>query len=688
MSAGESQHDQTATIREEVRRTIQQLNEMAQSERSFDQFCEAVLSKVVKITGAHGALLWQINGNNTPRLTHQAGGHPSEVAQTVTSQENEQHSHAVMEVISRQIPMGLASEAFVGSTNGDPNDPNLARDQSFLMLFSPVYNRSKECCGTLELLQRGDISSAAQEGYLRFLTQIAQLFPRWHEQHDLARLTESADQWNDKIDFITEVHRSIDPVETAYAIANETRRLLNCDRVSVARWNGNKCLVKAISSQDRFDNRANVVRQLGYVATSSVSADTPFWILGNTEGIAPEVGRQINDYLDEAHSRTLAVLPLIARAPEAPDLEMRSRRKTKDRKLGALIIEYFDADVRQDQINDQCELVVRQSEMALENSRIHGEIFLLPIWQRLGWLQKLLFRDHLAKTLTGLGALVVLVAFLIFFPKELKMKADGVMHPTRRQTIFSQTDGIIESVAIDERSPVKQGELLLQLENPDLDLQIKDLELQLASTEHQISDTRYQMSRGSSNEAERSELGSSLELLKARKLNLESRLDLLHKKQGFLRITSPIDGIVVTPEPKRRLLNYPTTANLAVLEVADFGGPWQLELRIPQNKIGYVNQAMLDSKGEPVQVEFRIGTNPNLVLIGRLKSVASRAVSSETGEPEFRAIVEADSEQFQQLQDELQTGAGVTAKIHCGTHSLGFVWFYQIIDWLRTKVFF
>ena len=67
----------------------------------------------------------------------------------------------------------------------------------------------------------------------------------------------------------------------------------------------------------------------------------------------------------------------------------------------------------------------------------------------------------------------------------------------------------------------------------------------------------------------------------------------MRKKQSFQTITSPIDGTVVTPQPKRRLLNFPTTANLAVLEVADFEGPWQMELKIPQNKIGYVTKAML-----------------------------------------------------------------------------------------------
>jgi hypothetical protein len=141
------------------------------------------------------------------------------------------------------------------------------------------------------------------------------------------------------------------------------------------------------------------------------------------------------------------------------------------------------------------------------------------------------------------------------------------------------------------------------------------------------------------------------------------------------------------------LLNFPTTANLALLEVADFEGPWQMELKIPQNKIGYVTKAMLEAEENPtlddqLEVEFRIGTNPNLVLDGRLISVASRAVPSESGIPEFRAMVEADAEQFQQLSDELRSGTGVTAKIHCGQRSLGFVCFHQIIDWVKTNVFF
>jgi hypothetical protein len=688
MSAGEHQNNPSpAAIREEVRRTIQQLNEMAQTEKDFDHFCDTVLKKVVTITGAHGALFWQINGDRTPRLTHQSGKHPNQTAREVLSHDNPQHANAVMEVVDKELPMGLTSEAFTGGP-ATSDDPNAQRDESFLMLFSPVYNRTKKCCGTLELLQRGDISPQAQEGYLRFLTQISKLFLRWSEQQDLAKLTQHADSWHDRLEFITEVHRSIDRTETCYAIANEARRLLGCDRVSVGTWNGRRCKIVAISSQDRFDNRANVVRLLSNVATASVSADARFWITGSTEGMAPEVARKINDYLDESHSRTLAVIPLLARPPETPDLEMKSRRKEEAKKLGVIIFEFFDADVAENEIDENSLLIVNQSQLALENARKHGEIFMLPVWQRLGWLQKLLFRDHFAKTMTGLACFIALVLLLLFFPKELNMKVDGVMHPTFRRTIFAQTEGVIREVLIGERQQVTVGQKLLQLENRDLDLQIIDSESQLKLLDVQIADANSMLSGGLRDALERADISMAIRQYEKQKETLVAQLELMYEKRSFQEITSPIDGTIVTPQPKRRYKDFPVSANLPLLEVADLKGTWQLELKIPQNKVAYIDEAYKENGGRPLNVVFKIGTNPNLNLMGTVANIDQRAVPTETGAPDFRAIVEIDSSQLEDLKGELRTGAGATAKIQCGKHSLGFVCFYQVYDFLRTKVFF
>ena len=150
-----------------------------------------------------------------------------------------------------------------------------------------------------------------------------------------------------------------------------------------------------------------------------------------------------------------------------------------------IVLEYFDADVTEAQIEEDSKLIVQQSEIALENARKHSEIFMQPVWKRLGWLQKVLFRDHLAKTITGLVALGILTAVLIFMPWELKMKVDGVMHPTVRKTIFSQSEGMISEVMVAEEERVTQGQALMVIDDPDLDTQISTAELELESTGHQ-----------------------------------------------------------------------------------------------------------------------------------------------------------------------------------------------------------
>ena len=685
MSSTEQTEASPDAIRDEVRRTIQSLKELAQTEKDYDKFCETVLGKVVKITGAYGALLWQVNGDNLAKLTHRSGVLPNETAKAILSQADGQHGKAVVEVVTKQRPMGLMSEAFTGrSTNPDQN-----ADEPFLMLLSPVFKRADSCVGTVELLQRANITPQAQEGYLRFLNQVATLIQRWHEQQDLKKLTVSANSWSNRLEFISESHRSIDRKETCYAIANEARRLLNCDRVSVGTWNGRRCKIVAISSQDRFDNRSNVVRLLSNVATASVSANAPFWITGSTQGLAPEVATKINEYLDESHSRTLAVIPLLAQPPETAELEMQSRRKKKPKKLGVICLEYFDADVAEAEIEEDRNLIVGQSEIALENARKHGEIFLLPIWKRLGWLQKLLFRDHLRKTLFGLACLGLLTAAMFLWPKELKMKVDGVMHPTIRRTIYPQTDGIITEVLIDEREQVTAGQRLMVLENPDLEVGISVQEFEIKRVQADIAHATNQLSSGRvKDRMERSDISMSVNHYQQKIADMHEQLELMKLKRSYQEIVSPINGTVITPQPKRRYKDFPVVPNHALLEVVDLDGSWQLELKIPQAKVVYIDRAFIAAEGDPLNVEFKIGTNPNLTLHGTIHSILPRAVPSETGPPEYRAIVVIDQEQLKDLEEELRSGAGATAKILCGKRPLGFVCFYQVYDFLRTQVFF
>ena len=683
MSSGHQQTQSAQEIRDEVRRTIQQLTELARTEKDFDQFSETVLANIVKITGAHGAILWQIDPQTGLSQTHQFGKYPHQAAREITSAENDRHTGAILEVVRKKLPMGISSEAFTGNANIEELDQ---RPIPFLLLFAPLLDRQQNSRGALELLQRGDISPQAQEGYLRFLNQVAQLFQRWNEQQDLARLTEDVDQWQERMKFISETHRHIDPTETSYAIANEARRLLKCDRVSVGRWTGSRCKIDAISSQDRFDNRSNVVRLLSNVATASVSSETPFWITGDTDGIAPEVASKINEYLDEAHSRTLAVIPLLCKPPELPDLEMRSRRREKARKLGVIVFEYFDRDVLEDSIEEDRKLIVEQSELALENARKHNEIFLQPVWKRLGWLQQVLFRDHYAKTMTALGALLLVALVLIFWPRELTMKVDGVMQPTARRTIFSPAQADVVKVNFTQSQQVEANAELIQLEDASLTQRIEDVQndIRRQNEEFKIASSALSREKDSIRQAE---FAANVRMAQATIESLEIQRRILEAERAKLLIRSPIAGTVLTARRVEDFAERPVSPSEPLLTVADLKGSWQLELKIPEGRVGYV-QDWVRTSDEPPVVDFMIGSNPNASLTGRLVYVSERAIPSQEGVPEFRATVLIDADQIKDRQDELYSGVGATARIRCGRTSLGFTLFYQVYDFFRTTVFF
>jgi multidrug efflux pump subunit AcrA (membrane-fusion protein) len=674
MSTGESKQSYTVEdIKAELRHAVRQLGELTRSDVAYEDFSKTVLSKLISLTGAHGALLWHLLPTGSVQPAQQV------LAPNLSLDlDAGRHREVVAGIAHNQSTECIDSRTLATSEAVDPA-------ATCLLMLTPVLDRRRQSIGVLELLQRNNVTAAAREGYIKFLVKMAELFQRWHEHHDLQRLSQSADVHSTTLEFVTEVHRSIDFKETVYAIANESRRLLNCDRVSVAKWTGNACKVLAISSQDRFDNRANVVRKLGSLATACVRSDTTLWITGETAGLPPEIVRRINEYLDESHCRTLAVIPLHKQTTVEANLEFQPRRRTRPRKLGALIIEFFQVDVAQDQVAEPVRLIKEHAQISAANALEHQQIFLRPLWKRLGDLTAFLFRDHFAKTMTALGALTLFTLFLIFFPSELKMRVPGVMQPAERRNIFAMTEGIIEAIHVDQGDQVTKGDLLIELVNPDLDIAIEEARGQHKVVSQKIMEVNTRLSREKQlAEDDAISLWGQRDQLSEQKTNLEKQLQLMEKKLALQKITSPINGTVVTWDARKRLTDLPVTAGQFVLAVGDFKGRWQAELRVPQNQVGYVVAAMNNNDGPPLDVDFRVSTNPNVLVHGKLIRLADRTDPGQSGVPEFRAIVEADTSEL----SDLRPGAGLTAKIHCGQRATGFVWFYQIIDFLRTRVFF
>ena len=93
-----------------------------------------------------------------------------------------------------------------------------------------------------------------------------------------------------------------------------------------------------MSGQDTFDKRSNVTVLLGKLATAVAKTGEDCWYAGDASNLAPQVEEALDAYVDESHTKSLAILPLVEPGGEvelAPD-ETPGRAP---RVIGALIVE-------------------------------------------------------------------------------------------------------------------------------------------------------------------------------------------------------------------------------------------------------------------------------------------------------------------------------------------------------------
>ena len=102
-----------------------------------------------------------------------------------------------------------------------------------------------ETVGLIEIFQRPDSGLNTQKGYLRFLGQMCDLAADFMKSRQLRHFSDRQVMWSRLEDFTRTIHGSLDPRLTAYTIANEGRRLIECDRVSVALAHGKKCRIES-----------------------------------------------------------------------------------------------------------------------------------------------------------------------------------------------------------------------------------------------------------------------------------------------------------------------------------------------------------------------------------------------------------------------------------------------------------
>lgn len=672
-------------MKHEIRSLVQEIAQLAQADISGDEFYAGALNRIVSAMAAVGGAFWAIDQEG---FSVQYQVNLAQVALSSNETARVQHQRLLERVAESQQAL------LVPPRSGPPGESEAANPTEQLLVLAPILFEGRSH-GILEIFQRPGGGPTTQRGYLRFLAQMADLAGDFLKNHRLRQLQDRQQVWQQLEQFLQSIHGSLDLRQTSYAVVNEARRLLGCDRVSLALCSGGgRARIEAVSGLDSIERRANQIRRLQDLSRAVLKTRQAFWYEAGGDDTPPQIEEPLQQYVDVSHARMLGIVPLFAppakREASATGAEPLSKQSGP--LLGALVIEQLREDRASASLRSRTETVAPHAATAIANSDRYSSLFLLPLWQALGRASRLVRGWALVRTLLVLSLLIGGGISLAVVQQDFEIAARGKLQPAERREVFAGIAGIVASVPVRHGQVVQPGDVLVELQNNDLEQQLASLIGRQNTNQEQIAALQRAMLDSAANAnlqpGEENRMAGQMLELRQEAENLQRELELFRARQRQLTVVADQPGQVITWKVDDLLLRRPVERGQVLMTVANPHGPWELELYVPERRMKHlataVNLPPEAGQRPPLDVVFMLSSHPGEEFHGRVVEIEQTTeVRGEDGNTVLVRVA-IDKDALPPLHDQVT----VTARLYCGRTSIGYAWFCDLIEAAQAKVLF
>ena len=172
----------------------------------------------------------------------------------------------------------------------------------YFALFAPIVTQDKQSMGVLEVFQDPTHDPRLYPTFLNFTLQMAGYASQYH-QFTATRSASGMEKSFTQIEsFARLIHSSLNPTQVAYHVANEGRKVIECDRLCVGvRHARRKVTIEAVSGADVVEKASTHVRRMRKLMEAVNSWGEPLTFKGlKDEGLPPAVSEALDAYLIES----------------------------------------------------------------------------------------------------------------------------------------------------------------------------------------------------------------------------------------------------------------------------------------------------------------------------------------------------------------------------------------------------
>lgn len=689
---------------QELEEVFSELGQLARSPIAPHEFYRSLIEDCLRVLSAAGGVAWLRAGHSFDPVAMRGEMGADDLR---TESARRAHESMLREAMAAGgvLNIGPHTRNDEHSAAANPTDHVLllgpvhlpALEESADAALSPRETNHGPAVAVIALWLPAGASPATVRGREDFLAAVCELASDFHAFHELRRLRHIEQDRGALVEFSRQSHARLDLPSTGYTVANEGRRVMTCDRLSVLVMRGKRCELLAASGVSQVERRSSAARRLSEVGTLICRTDEPATYVDGECDALPPVAEAIARHVEESHARCVAAIPL--RVPvattHADDSALQRQRTRSDhsRPRFVLIAEQFNlssGELDRERLVEVAQVSASALYHALEYDR-------LPF----GWMLRPLGRlkDRIAAHTTRAAviaiALAALVALLVLVPAEFTVEAPGTLQPTVERHAFAPRSAIVEEVLVAHGTEVKAGQPLLRLRDSTLELELKRVDGELETAQRQLDAVRATRTNRGVRDADPVDsyrLSAEERELEQRATNLRREHDLLERERNQLTVVSPIAGRVMTWDIGREMQARPVERGDVLATVADLSSPWQVELAVPGDRIGYVLAAQ-HALHTDLSVTLQLSSEERTQHTGRIVEVSRmtdvpRDRSSAHPRPTIPATVALDSPDFAtHVGHDFRPGTSVRAQIACGRRSLGYVWLHDVcnavVEWWR-----
>ncbi|MGO9598859.1 MAG: efflux RND transporter periplasmic adaptor subunit [Isosphaeraceae bacterium] len=675
----------------QIRKLVAEIADLAESDVQPAEFYIEFLNRSVAAVAASGGAFWLLDGRGGLRLQYQV-----EFALTglmdgrVKTAPHDALLGCMIQASQAQIvPPGAVIEGV----------PQAYNPTNQALIIAPLVV-DKQVVGLLEILMDPTRRAAQQKSTLRFVGDLCDLAGNYLKNRQMRQMMSQQRLWNQLEGFTHHVHGSLDLKEAAYAVVNDGKRLVGCDRLSVAMKISGRTMIEAVSGQEVVEQRSNLVRDLTKLCKVVIRSGEDLVYTGNTEGFAPDIRDALEVYVDESGSKVIVVTLL-----HKPEQEEGDEHKEKV-PFGCLVSEQIGDEVAPTDMHARTEVVSRHASTALWNAQEHHKIFLKPVLKAMGSPWRLLRGRTLAKIGAAVAAILLLIGALYFVPWSLTIEGRGSLLPEERRNVYAPIAGTIIEVPFEHADLVRKGDVIARLESKDLQRELMKLiaERDKAATQKLIAEKQIEKAQNSQSDQDMEyQVKSQLAEARLTHRSASEQIEIIQEQLEQMNIKAPQDGIITTWEVKKNLMGRPVEIGHELLAIAAIGGDsdWVLEVDVPDDDMGPVLEAesLLEAdiaagkrqRGEALKAYFHLATEPEHRYEGYVRRIAAKAETVEQKHV-VKVTVGFDENVRRDMiahnPEGLHPGAEVRARVVCYDARLAYVLLRKVIQvWYESVLF-